>query len=79
MDRRGLLKSLLAAPAAAIVFNKTSEAEEKIKYIDTDLRDDKKFYELTTRWNESGIINPSEFSGCACSGTYRYAASTGMW
>ena len=34
MDRRGLLKSLFAAPAAAMVFNKVdaNEAEKKITY-----------------------------------------------
>ncbi len=42
MDRRGLLKSLFAAPAAAIVFNKTSEAEEKVKYASDDIE----YYDL---------------------------------
>ena len=60
MNRRGLLKSLLVAPAA-IVFNKTGEAEEKVKYASDDIE----YYELKTQWisnQSSGIFHTGELS-----------------
>ena len=55
-DRRSILKTLLAAPAAVIAFNKTSEATEKITFNTIDL-------------NES--LGPDPIKGTvACSGTW---------
>ena len=62
MDRRGILKLLIVAPIAAITFNKTSEATEKIKYREIDL--DEELPEL-----DLGLVNGS--------GTYRHVRCSG--
>ena len=63
MDRRSILKSLIAAPIAAVTFNKVSKAEEKITYGKIDL--DEKIPEIDLK--ELGN----------CSGTYMNVRCSG--
>ena len=55
-DRRSILKTLLAAPAAVISFNKTSEATEKITYGMIDLDEPLPEIDLKRMCTSSGTI-----------------------